>query len=166
MTEQEWVGCTDPTPMLSLLREKASDRKLRLFAVACCRRTRHLLADEQVRNAPHFQDMNEVILVIDFVEGHQGLLDHDIERSAARFPAASRIDLQHLFNVIGCRGYCLPVGGIRPYVGQLIFSRSLEADTPGHDCPRSFQISPRERPLGSARRRSISSGVIWLSSQA
>jgi hypothetical protein len=51
VTEAEWLACADPQPMLGCLRGKTSDRKLRLFACACCRRVRHLLTREQPRDA-------------------------------------------------------------------------------------------------------------------
>ena len=51
MTEAEWLACTEPTPMLDFLRGKASDRKLRLFAVACCRSIWNLLREKNHRKA-------------------------------------------------------------------------------------------------------------------
>jgi hypothetical protein len=45
-TESEWLACTEPQPMLDFLRGKASDRKLRLFACACCRRIPGYLESE------------------------------------------------------------------------------------------------------------------------
>jgi hypothetical protein len=45
MTEAEWLACTQPVPMLGFLRGKASERKLRLFACACCRLVWHLLPE-------------------------------------------------------------------------------------------------------------------------
>ena len=43
MTEAEWLACNDPTPMLEFLRDKASERKLRLFFCACCRSKRYVV---------------------------------------------------------------------------------------------------------------------------
>ncbi len=48
MTEAEWAACTDPKPMQESLRTSGTpnERKLRLLAVACCRRIRPLLVHE------------------------------------------------------------------------------------------------------------------------
>src|SRR5262245_15088786 len=51
MIEAEWLACTDPDPILKFLRGKASDRKVRLFAVACCRRVWTSLEHEEFRDA-------------------------------------------------------------------------------------------------------------------
>jgi hypothetical protein len=45
MTEQEWLDCTDPRPMLEFLRGQSTQRKLRLFLCAFSRQ-------RWVRNTP------------------------------------------------------------------------------------------------------------------
>ena len=60
MNETEWRTCTIPWAMLCFLEPRASDRKLQLFAAACCRRAWALAADpcqrELVEGAERFAD--------------------------------------------------------------------------------------------------------------
>jgi hypothetical protein len=51
VTEVEWLNCTDPHPMLEFVRGKVSNRKLRLFACACCRSIWRFMTDDRSRNA-------------------------------------------------------------------------------------------------------------------
>ena len=51
MTEGEWLACSDPHLLLLQLSRTASDRKLRLFACACCRSIWQLLDHENTRRA-------------------------------------------------------------------------------------------------------------------
>jgi hypothetical protein len=67
VTEAEWYECTGPVAMVDFLLEsgRANDRKLRLFAVACCRQIWHMLPDPgcrlAVEVAERFADGNETL---------------------------------------------------------------------------------------------------------
>jgi len=80
MTEKEWPACTDPYSMLEFLRGKASDRKLRLFACACCRRVWHFLSDERSRRA------------VDISEKYADGLATETERETARAEAREALE--------------------------------------------------------------------------
>ena len=51
MTESEWLQCSTPEPLLEFSRPRLNERKLRLFACACCRHIMHLLTDDGSRAA-------------------------------------------------------------------------------------------------------------------
>ena len=59
MTEQQWLTCSDPTPMLvflrwtsvSSVRSRTSDRKILLFACACCSEIEEAVTDERSKEA-------------------------------------------------------------------------------------------------------------------
>ena len=51
MTEQEWLVCSDPAPMLAFLQGKTTDLRMRLFASACVRRHVWHLLDVRGHNA-------------------------------------------------------------------------------------------------------------------
>src|SRR5262245_47911988 len=51
MTEAEWISAVEPGTMLDYLDGKVGDRKLRLFACACCARVARLVTDPLCRDA-------------------------------------------------------------------------------------------------------------------
>jgi len=71
MTEQEWLACRDPNPLVAAVlipeqrppglqvRQAGLRRKLRQFCCACCRRVEHLLTEP---------DLRALLLAEDFAE--------------------------------------------------------------------------------------------------
>jgi hypothetical protein len=59
MTEAKWKASTDIKAMLTFLRKKVSDRKLRLFMAACCRRVVHTFDDEEDADREEHIDVAE-----------------------------------------------------------------------------------------------------------
>jgi hypothetical protein len=53
-----WDSCDVPDSMLDLVQGTVSLRKLRLFAVACCRRVAHLVTDEAVARLLNLAEAN------------------------------------------------------------------------------------------------------------
>jgi hypothetical protein len=51
MTEKEWLECSEQAEVLEFLHGRVSDRKLRLYAIACVRTAWTYLSDEAVREA-------------------------------------------------------------------------------------------------------------------
>ncbi len=51
MTEAEWLGGSNPEPMMALLMEEGSKRRWRLFTAGCLRELGHLLLDQRARDA-------------------------------------------------------------------------------------------------------------------
>lgn len=85
MTEVEWLACKDTKLMFEFLRGKASVRKLRLFAVACCRRIWHLLDDLRCRHAVEVAEK-----YADGLATKEELRDAAIEANEARKGFGSR----------------------------------------------------------------------------
>jgi hypothetical protein len=57
-SEEDWLSCGCSTTMLGWLRDTASERDLRLFMIACCRRIWPLIADERSRRAVELAELD------------------------------------------------------------------------------------------------------------
>jgi hypothetical protein len=72
VTEAEWLAATESMPLLAFPGAKASDRKRRLFACACCRRFWVLVSDpvwrRAVEMAERYADGSESLAALRAVE--------------------------------------------------------------------------------------------------
>src|SRR5439155_663760 len=80
MTEAEWAACAEPGPVLTFLRGRASDRKLRLFACACCRAVQGFIPVGPCRGA--------VEVALRYADGQATAAELAAARSAALAAAA------------------------------------------------------------------------------
>jgi hypothetical protein len=105
MTEAEWLSCADPQPMLTFLRGRASDRKLRLFAVACCRQIWDLITADPCRRAVEAAEK--------YAEGEitaAELEAAESESAAAAGAAAERLWVVHMCVIQQATSTELPYG--------------------------------------------------------
>jgi hypothetical protein len=93
MTEKEWLASTDPMAMLKTASCRFQRRKLRLFAVACCRRISPLHSDERSKRAIDIAER--------YAEGDAS--DADLRAAEEEAQAAHR----HAFERFGKTGACL-----------------------------------------------------------
>ena len=84
MTEVEWLACADPEPMLEFVRGKASERRLRLFAVACCRRIWSRFVDVRSRKGVEVSEL--------YADGLVSTVEFERARRAARIPWWDSLD--------------------------------------------------------------------------
>src|SRR5262245_16825017 len=107
MTEAEWLACDDPRWILEHLRGKASARKMRLLAVACCRRIYHVLTDPRSR---HLVDLIEQTADDSSLKDHwQPLVDLAKQAIHETFGPITghRVELEELLT--DARGACVVV---------------------------------------------------------
>jgi hypothetical protein len=90
MTEQEWLACNVPDALLMHLTPASSDRKLRLFACACCRRMWDLLPEGPSRWAVETSER--------FADGEVGADDLHRSWSTARALVAEDESRVHVWN--------------------------------------------------------------------
>src|ERR1051325_8734699 len=106
MNEPAWLQSTDPEPMFLYLEGRVTDRKLRLFVVACCHRMwnsmRDLVCRTAVQIGEHYADgrADRAVLAAAFDETSQMLMR--IQRMMRKAKGASV--LKHDLASANCAG--------------------------------------------------------------
>ena len=164
MTEAEWLACTSVDAMLYTFRDRPRDRKLLLFAAACCRRVWGLMTDERSRRLVEVAERhtdglaNDEALAAAGAEGHRawseacarfGTFAHPFEPPPEELPGAWALRN----SACGAKELGRAVSTAQP--GQ--YGRSV-AHAAARECARAvladYEKSP-ERPAQCALLRDI-----------
>jgi hypothetical protein len=102
MTEADWLTATDPAPMLTFLGDtgRLSERKARLFSVACCRRVWPYLADERSRWAVELAERFADGLASGKELTAAARAAHDAYEAAAALPEPEPVDAASVHAVV------------------------------------------------------------------
>jgi hypothetical protein len=77
LTEPEWLSCADPLQLLEHVKGVASDRKLRLFACACCRRVWDFLTERGQQAVEISERYADYLATPEELLQAQGLAEYD-----------------------------------------------------------------------------------------
>lgn len=136
MTEREWLECTDPDSMLEFLLEKAPERKLRLFACACCRRIWRVMPNEWSRTAVEVSER--------FADGTEGRE----ELSAARQAILNATGWREALAAVAAAGPRLRAGRFVPGDAERVAEATWRA------ADRAADKSPNPTPADEQSQRS------------
>jgi hypothetical protein len=137
VNEQRWLSCTDPAKMLSFLEGKASDRKLRLFVCAACRRVvdRKAASGEAV-SATNSRHAQETLRVAELVAEGQAPLEELLRRYGADFGHNTSWVRDALEYAQRCADWAVGIGNrkterrTQPHLLRCIFGNPFRPVTP------------------------------------
>jgi hypothetical protein len=159
MTEAEWLACGEAQEMIAFLRRKRrgrpSDRKLRLFVVACAKHFWHLLSEDRYRNA--------VTVAERHADAKASLSEMSVAGNIATMPVFTDLDASILAANDTARASAF---ADLPYAITQVLRRSSEAvsDVSGSGSRgnRRFQVHLLREIIGNPFRP-VSIDASWLS---
>jgi hypothetical protein len=152
VTEDQWLSCTDPQKMLRHLGANVSDRKLRLFACACCRRNWHQLTHEALRGGIETAEQ--------FADGRVSDRRRGAAFAAAKGPGVA-VKTSPLC-VVFAASLC-PVRGIRYWIHTIAYQSpggSMDQHSSTADLMREVVGNPFRRPSVPARCLAWDDGLV------
>jgi hypothetical protein len=145
VTEADWLACTGPERMLESLRGKVTDRKLRLFACACCRLVPHLLSDRRSQRAVEVAER-----FADGLAGRQELSEAHQAAARAHFSAAWRASQAEAWAAASRASLFAARGAAYPAAKRVARRERREKVAAAANLPTAWQAA-RDTVMGAAR---------------